>query len=126
MGNGIQKSIHMKQEIRYKINLSAYNDGFETTSDIYYYFIGCEMSPEEVHVVNIFNNRCSEPMRWFYHNSQTFVLDVVGIHFINKPTILFYRHKWVASRQKRGSPEARGPMTAMIHLTSTHTPHSHL
>jgi hypothetical protein len=46
MDNAIQKSIHMKQEISYKINPSAYVDGCQTTTDTYYYFIGCETSPD--------------------------------------------------------------------------------
>lgn len=56
MDNGIEKSIHMKQEISYKMNPSAYIDGFEMTSSISYHFIGCETSPEEVEIVNIFDN----------------------------------------------------------------------
>jgi hypothetical protein len=63
MDNVITKSIHMKQEISYKMNPSAYIGGFETASVTYHYLIGCETSPEEVEIVNIFDNRCSEPIR---------------------------------------------------------------
>ncbi|PNF32625.1 hypothetical protein B7P43_G17928 [Cryptotermes secundus] len=63
MDNGVEKSIHMKQGIRYKMNPSACIDGFETTSGIAYHFIGCETSPGEVQIVNIFENRWSDLIR---------------------------------------------------------------